>query len=282
MGLFGTNREEIKELIKVEGSVIKQETLQEVTIANKAIKRDVDKMSLSTDIKLKEVNDRILILTQIIENLQNSKNTTDKTDVTNPDVEKPVKGDITDLHILCRNIGIKGFYPTNVKYFLYDNGILDLNIHESKNTFSSKSLFDENTNLELAKTVHWDNKKITFTNGFVDYCLSHKEDVLKCIVKYENKLKQYKESKKKLESKNVKNYQNEISMICGTKDNYDSSKWGAIYDVFKIDFPKFEENISKYREDHPDDKYPISKVKYVVSIMGEGNYLLKIACDLFA
>ena len=50
----------------------------------------------------------------------------------------------------------------------------------------------------------------------------------------------------------------------------------------KIDFPKFEENISKYREDHPDDKYPISKVKYVVSVMGEGNYLLKIACDLFA
>lgn len=284
MGLFGVKEEEIKELIKVEGGVIKTETTQEISLTEKALKRDISELDLNTNKKFKEVDDRILILTQVIENLQKGQKATDKITVNNPDVDKPIDGDITDIHILCRTINIKGFYPTQVKYFLFDNGILDLNIHETKNTFSSKPIFDETTNMELAKTVHWDNKRITFTNEFVTYCSNHKEDVLRCIEKYANKQRQYKESKKKLESKNVKNYNNEIDRICGIGLDYDENKykWAAIYKVFKMDFPTFEDDIAKYRKEHSDSKYPITKVKYVVSVMGEGNYLLKIACDLFA
>lgn len=298
MRLMGLKEEEVTELIEVNGNKIKEANKQEIDIVKLALQRDVmqykssvDNYQKTSDEEFYKINDSIRILLERISVLEKSKSddidlsTNETMDIENEDKEAKIitsPDDISNIHALCRSIAITGFNQTLVKYFLFENGIMNMNIHELRNTYSFKVQPDEYTNMELYNLIYRKKGSLIFRKGFITYCIDHKEEILKSVERYRIKQEQYKTSKKKIASKNIKNYQNEINEICGVSGNYDKEKWGAIYTIFKQDFPMLDEDVEKYRVSHPLDRYPITKVKYIVSVMEQGNYLLKIACDLFA
>lgn len=288
MGLFGIKENEVTGIIKNEIESVKADNSHEIKMAQLALQKEMSNQKSYTDEGFKDIREQMAIMLKQLNELKSQTSI----DVAVNDnsgeafLTDTQEGDYTDDYSICRALNFKGFTPTLFKYFLYENGIFEMNIHEHRNTFSLKAVRDESSNMELMKMVHKNKSKskITYSKEIIPYLFDKKDEILKSIKKYEAKQEQYKISRKKLETKNVINYQDEINAICGISKSgsYNEERWGLIYNIFRKSFPTFEDDVKKYRKEHSEDRYPITKVKYVVSVMTEGNYLLKIACDLFA
>lgn len=181
---------------------------------------------------------------------------------------------------LCKKLNIKGLDSAHFKFYLYEHGVMEMNINEINNSFKpianlESCLFELKDYLHIKK---WNS--ITFNPDVIPLLKEREQDILNSILKYDSKRAQYKKSKRELGSKNTENYRSEIVKICGTDG---TERWYQIYKVFAKRFPNFWKDFEKYKKENPYvGKYETSKIHYVVSVMGEGNYLLKIACDLYA
>jgi hypothetical protein len=283
MGLFN-NKEEFNELaVKTESNV------NEII----AVKRDINhvsdevrNISIESDERYKFLLDKLSSL----EELYMSKLTViDEerrvliNDYKNDVLQNDNKSEYSTCSDICKIIDIKNIKTASLKFYLHEKGIYNMSINKDRNSFSINNNNINNVREDLLKCIHISDNDVLFNRQFIEYSVINKDEILKSIQRYDNKQKQYKISKKNLESRNTKNYQNEINKICGTKDTYDGQKWGVLYKLFGEKFPLFEENYKKYTNEHDKDKeYKTTKIKYVVSEMCEGNYLLKIACDLYA
>ena len=159
-----------------------------------------------------------------------------------------------------------------------------MKINKIRNVFKIKNEKNIFVPEKLKDCIIIKDDEIVFTEKFIDYIKKKKKELIDSINKYDNKKKEYEISKNNLGNIAVKNYQMEIGRICGTQDGYNSDKWKQIYDIFRETYSNFEQDYKRYNENemmNENAKYAMSKVKYVVTVMHEGDFLLKIACDLF-
>ena len=173
---------------------------------------------------------------------------------------------------------------TTFKYYLYECGIMDLKINPLHNTFRISEDFDK-SNSELKKYIHTTDGAITFDRDILNYLTNNPKELQESIDRYVRKQKQFNESKEHLSEIEIKNFQAEICAICGTKESYDKEKWALIYNLYEKDHPNYRKKYNAfadiYMSEHPNAKYKPSVVKYLVHECGDGNVLLKIACELF-
>ena len=173
---------------------------------------------------------------------------------------------------------------TTFKYYLYECGIMDLKINPIHNTFRISENFDK-TESELKKYIHTTDGAITFDKNILEYLTNNPKGLQNSIDKYIRKQKQFNESKEHLSEVEIKNFQAEICAICGTKESYDKEKWTLIYNRYEKDHPNYRKNYDAFADayisEHPNAKYKPSVVKYLVHECGDGDVLLKIACELF-
>lgn len=287
MGKLIVNEQDVKRIVD-------ESTTNETGIinqfVNKEIQAEVNKLHLDIkdyDMKHTEENNRI---NKAIENLLNRISILEeqkKDDInvvvsTNTVLKPSEVNDILDIRSLCRKLNIPGFAPTNLKYYLYEHGIFDMKINEFRNSYFVKQNFDESVDKELLNYIHILKKKITFSKDIITYFDNNRDKVKESINRYEKKEKEYKIARKNVSTKLVQNYREEIKRICGL-DSPD--KWIPMYKEFSKSFPNFYKDWEKcdkeYREKYPMRKNGLTKVKYVVENMQQGNVLLKIACQLY-
>ena len=178
---------------------------------------------------------------------------------------------------------------TSFKYYLYENGILDLKINRIRNTYKISENFGNSTS-EIKQYIHVTDGAITFDNGVLDFLIKNSSDLQNSIDRYIRKQKQFNESKQHLSEVEIKNFQKEIGIICGVDSgesrNYNPKKWGMIYKRYEVDhkdwLKKYDLWADKFLQEHPNYKYDKpSRVMYLVQEVGDGDVLLKIACELF-
>lgn len=291
MGIF--NNKELNELV-----IKTNDNTNDIV----AVRRDIDYIKLETSEENKNLYDEISELKKSLLEINNSidfevDNYKRKIEVIENEKKKlqeelknainlnMIKGDNLTFTDVCKNGIIPNINTSQLKYYLYEIGVMSMSINKERNTFSINS---DNLNMidkELIDCLYIDENKLLFKQGFLDYVNNNKDEIIKSARRYSEKQNQYKSSKKNLESRNVANYRNEIASICNKDGNYeqDKSRWKAIYDIFMIKYPDVFKDRKKYIDEHEKDRNrKITMVDYIVSIMGEGNYLLKITCDLYA
>ncbi len=174
---------------------------------------------------------------------------------------------------------------TSFKYYLYEHGILDLKINRIRNTYKLSENFGNSTS-EIKQYIHVTDGAITFDKNVLEYLIKNSSDLQSSIDKYIRKQKQFNESKQHLSEVEIKNLQKEIGIICGIDKNYNPQKWGMIYKRYEVDhkdwLKKYDLWAEKFLLKHPNYKYDKpSRIKYLVQEVGDGDVLLKIACELF-
>ena len=196
---------------------------------------------------------------------------------------KKQKSDILTCGDVCKKIALKNLNHTSLKYFLYELGLLKLNINKHLNTYAVVSDY-EKVNSEVGQYMHVSGRVITFDKEVLNYFNEHANQLKESIERYLKKQTQFKESKKHLSKIQVNNYQKEINKICGVSDSYDKEKWAKIYGIYKKYHPNFwnEHNkyVEKFLKENPNEKKP-TMITYLVQEVGDGDVLLKIACELF-
>lgn len=177
---------------------------------------------------------------------------------------------------------------TTLKYHLYECGIMDLKINPIHNTFRISENFDKSDS-ELKKYIHTTDGAITFDKEVLEYFTNNPKGLQDSIDKYIRKQKQFNESKEYLSATQVKNYQEEIGKICGVDNangkNYNGKKWGMIYKQYETNhknwLSKYELWAEKFLKEHPSCQYKPTRITYLVQECGDGDVLLRIACELF-
>ena len=188
---------------------------------------------------------------------------------------------------ICSEITeVKYLNPTSLKYYLYELGLLKLNINKRLNTYKAVSNYKEICT-DISQYMHVTGRVITFDKDVMSYFNEHLDDLRKSIEKYLRKMDQFTKSKNNIDVLKVKNYQTEIGNICGTSVNgsYDGTKWGQIYTRYSVEHEGWEKKYDKWAENymaqHPKVKYKPTKITYLVQQCCDGDVLLKIACELF-
>lgn len=269
MRLFNNDKkEEINELVIQTGN-----NTSEII----ALRRDNETTKKELELYKIETEERYKLLLEKIQALETERIQIDAETLEN--TAKNSKDNYT-FDEICPILKVKNLNTSTLKYYLHENGLMNLKINPNKNHFSLNLDNLNHVGQDLLNCIDINDNKISFKPEFIDYIKSKYQEVLSSIVRYNRKQEQYKISKKNLESRNITNYKEEIKAICGTDSN---EKWNAIYKIFSNTYKNFYNEYEKYKtENHVDGRYDISRVAYVVSVMGEGNYLLKIACDLYA
>ena len=187
---------------------------------------------------------------------------------------------------ICDSLdGFNYLDQTSFKYYLYENGILDLKINRVRNTYKISDNFG-NLNSEIKKYIHVTDGVITFSKDVLEFLVNNSQDLQNSIDRYIRKQKQFNESKQHLSEVEIKNFQKEIGQICGVGDKYDKNKWKMIYKRYEDDhkdwLKKYDLWTEKFLQEHPNYKYDKpSRIMYLVKEAGDGDVLLKIACELF-
>lgn len=178
---------------------------------------------------------------------------------------------------------------TSFKYYLYENGILDLKINRIRNTYKISEKFNDSTST-IKKYIHVTDGVITFDKDVLEFLINNSQDLQSSIDRYIRKQKQFNESKQHLSEVEIQNFQEEIGFICGVdrgeRKNYNPKKWGMIYKRYEVDhkdwLKKYDLWAKKFLQEHPNYKYDKpSRIMYLVQEVGDGDVLLKIACELF-
>lgn len=184
---------------------------------------------------------------------------------------------------VCNKLGLKNLTQTNLKYYLYELGLLSLNINKHLNTYKAVPDYKK-INSEIGKYMHVSGRVITFDKEALGYFNDHNDQLKESVERYLRRQSQFKESKQHLSEIQVNNYQKEINRICGVKDSFDKDKWAKIYGIYKKSHPNFWNDHKKYVDEflkeNPNGKKP-TMVTYLVQKVGDGDVLLKIACELF-
>lgn len=191
---------------------------------------------------------------------------------------------------VCNSLdGFNYLDQTSLKYYLYESGILDLKINRVRNTYKISDNFG-NSNSEIKKYIHMTDSVITFDKEILEFLINNSQDLQNSIDRYIRKQKQFNESKQHLSEVEIKNFQEEIGIICGVdrgeRKNYNPKKWGMIYKRYEVDhkdwLKKYNLWAEKFLQEHPNYKYAKpSRIMYLVQEVGDGDVLLKIACELF-
>lgn len=191
---------------------------------------------------------------------------------------------------ICNSLeGFNYLDQTSFKYYLYENGILDLKINRVRNTYKISDNFGD-SNSEIKKYIHVTDGVITFDKDVLEFLINNSQDLQNSIDRYIRKQKQFNESKQHLSEVEIKNFQKEIGIICGVDSgenkNYNPKKWGMIYKRYEADhkdwLKKYDLWAEKFLQEHPNYKYDKpSRIMYLVQEVGDGDVLLKIACELF-
>lgn len=176
------------------------------------------------------------------------------------------------------------------KYYLYECGLLDLKINPIHNTYKISENF-ASTEIEIKKFINVTNGAITFDKGVLEYLTNNPKDLQEALNRYTRRLKQYHKSKENISETQVKNYRKEIGKICGitdsTGDNYNGQRWGMVYKRYGIDHNGWEEKCKEWKKTAVKDrpwkyqKHEPTKLEYLIEVCGDGDVLLKIACELF-
>lgn len=279
MGLF--NGKEVNELV-----VKTKENTNDIM----AVRRDIENNRYEIeDFKIKQEEKMQLLMDEILNLKNNYSNKVrlieDEKDSLKNELDEimslqKIKKDKLTILDVCKHPDIINIKTAEFKYYLYKNGVMNMTINKERNSFTLNTDGLCKVNSELKEHFLIVENKLLFNNTILEYIKKYEKEILESVNQYNAKQEQYKISKHNLESRNVTNYKEEIKLICGTDSN---EKWNAIYKIFSQKNKTFYDEYNKYKtEHHVEGKYDISMVAYVVSVMGEGNYLLKIACDLFA
>ena len=287
MGKLIVNEQDVRRIVDEsttnETGIINQFVNQEIKAQVNKLHLDLNNKTREYDEGVVKINNAIADLLERIAILENQKIDNSEVNITNnTELNKLEVGDILDFKTLCKEVNIPGFSRTNIKFYLFEHGIYDMRINEYRNTYFIKPKFDEKTDSELVKFIHVSKKKITFSKDIIDYFKENEKEVKESISRYIRKEKEYRFARKNVSIKMVQNYKEEVSRICG----FDSpDKWTPLYKEFSKSIPNFYNDFEKarteYREKCPNAKYDLSKLKYVVEYMQQGNLLLKIACQLY-
>ena len=298
MGLFGTNGKNYDSEIALLNENQKQ--ISKMTDKNKSdiialgldfsyIDEDLKNYKVKTSEQFNEVLEFIKHFNSDIAELKRWKEEQTH-DNKATEKAKSVLPDTLTYEEVC--ISLQGFTyldQTSFKYYLYENGILDLKINRVRNTYKISENFG-NSNSEIKKYIHVTEGVITFSKDVLEFLINNSQDLQNSIDRYIRKQKQFNESKQHLSEVEIKNFQKEIGIICGVdigeSKNYNPKKWGMIYKRYEADhkdwLKKYNLWAEKFLQEHPNYQYnKPSRVTYLVQEVGDGDVLLKIACELF-
>ena len=203
------------------------------------------------------------------------------------DSTKKAKAELSNT-LTCQEVsdaltGFSYLTQTSFKYYLYELGIMDLKINPVNNTYKISSNYDNSVS-ELKQYIHITDRAITFDKDVLDYLMNNSKELQESIYRYVRKQNQYNKSKRHLAEIQVTDYQAEINKICGTYTSYDKDKWAKIYGIYKKYHPNFwnehKKYVEKFLKENPNEKKP-TMITYLVQEVGDGDVLLKIACELF-
>lgn len=201
---------------------------------------------------------------------------------------KDVMPDNLTYKEVCKSLKEFRYLSTaSFKYFLYECGILDMKINQIHNTYRLSENFST-SNAEVKKYIHTTNGVVTFDKNILEYFMENSNELQASIDRYVKKQKQFNESKERISMKRVKNYQAEIGKICGIDDGngkkYNVDNWEILYKRYGVDHKDWLEKYylwkPQYLSEHPELKYA-TRLTYIVKECGDGDVLLKIACELF-
>lgn len=239
---------------------------------------------LESESSNKAINKKI---EQLEKELQSYKNQKDDIDQETTDLNKAKKElpETLSCDDICEELRIPYLKDTILRYYFYECGLLDLKINKFRNTYKvPKNILEREC--EYAKYTHVTGSILTFDRAIIEVLTKHLEDIKESIGRYARRLKQFNDSKENLNAIQLTNYQKEIGNICGIGDEYQKNKWKwkSIYDRYAINHPKYRKEYDlyteKYLEEHPSYNKP-SVLSYLIKECGDGDVLLKIACELF-
>lgn len=182
---------------------------------------------------------------------------------------------------LCKAANV-GVASTAFKYFLSDEGVLEKVVNHEKNSFkvNMNELMHRDFYIDGHCKVH--KGQIIFDETMIKYVIDNAKKIKGSYNTSLRKAKEYLDTKSKLESINFVNYREEIRRIC----NNDTSKYYGGYKVLQNKYPTFfkdyeacneaNKHLPQYRE------YGVTKLEYICKFMKEGNYFLRIICELYA
>ena len=182
---------------------------------------------------------------------------------------------------LCKAADI-GIQATSFKYFLSDEGVLTKVINHEKNSFKI------NMNVLMCKDFYINKHckvykgQLMFDETMIQYVVNNAKKIKDSYSVALRKAKEYTDTKSKLESINSKNYREEIIRIC----EGDKSKYYGGYKILQNKYPNFFKDYELCNEQNKHlpqySKHGVTKLEYICAFMKEGNYFLKIICELYA
>lgn len=168
---------------------------------------------------------------------------------------------------------------TIISYYLVEKGVFVLKVNLMRNTFELSEKWLEKLKAEnVLGKFRLNDGKLEFHTDLIEYFSKNKDYMKEVYAKYLRKNKKFKESKKRIDGNRVADYQKEINAICGTSGGYDKEKWRNVYNDFRKVYPTLEKDYDAYVEEFGN----ISKIKFVVTELGLGDLMLRIACALYA
>jgi hypothetical protein len=285
---FGTNEKNYDNAIALLNE--KQNEISEKTNKNNgdivAFGLDFKNYKSSINEQFNEVWDFVKHMNSDIVEFKKWKEEQNKEEIATKEVKKELPDTLTCKEVADSLTGFVYLDQTSLKYYLYENNILDLKINRIRNTYRISDNFS-NSDSEIKKYIHVSDGIITFDKDILDYFMNNSSRLQDSISRYVRKQKQFNESKQHLSEVEIKNFQTEIGIICGTSANgsYDKKKWSLIYKIYEKDHPNFwndhKKYVDKYMEEHPNTQYKPTMITYLVKEVGDGDVLLKIACELF-
>lgn len=291
MGLFGKERNYDTEIASL------TERQNELSMVLDKSNNDILAFSANFDKHKEEIKDEFNEVWEFVKHLNNDfaefkkwkiehdneKTATEKAKTTLPDTltYKEVCKALKDFRYL---------HTSSFKYYLYERGILDLKINPIHNSYRISESYDS-SEADVKKYINITNGVITFNKDVLEYFMKNPKELQESLDRYTRKQKQYSESKRSLSEAQVINYREEIGRICGIdNDNgnkYDQTKWGLVYGRYGIDHKNWVDKYKLWAEKrikeqpHRYKKYDPTRLEYLVEVCGDGDVLLKIACELF-
>lgn len=182
---------------------------------------------------------------------------------------------------ICKaaNVGVQA---TAFKYYLSDYGVLTKIVNHEKNSFkvNMNELMTKDFYINGHCKVH--KGQLLFDETMIQYIISNANKIKESYNVALRKTKEYIDTKAKLESINFKNYREEIRRIC----NGDTSRYFNGYKVLQNKYPNFFKEYEECNEKNKHlpqySKHGVTKLEYICKFMKEGNYFLKIICELYA
>lgn len=294
MGLFGTKEKNYDmeiALLSEQQALLneKQNALSERTDKNNsdviALGLDFTGLKSSIGEEINKVWDFVKHMNSDLAEFKAWKNSQEQENKATEKAKSELPDTLTYKEICDSLEGFNYLDQTSLKYYLYENDILDLKINRVRNTYKISDNFGD-SNFEIKKYIHVTDGVITFSKDVLEFLVNNSQDLQNSIDRYIRKQKQFNESKQHLSEVEIKNFQKEIGQICGVGNNYDKNKWKMIYKRYEDDhkdwLKKYDLWTEKFLQEHPNYKYDKpSRIMYLVKEAGDGDVLLKIACELF-